>query len=219
MSDESEESLFERLQKTFPVENVPPYGSVVVISSKVFDPAWEDKLKNEGVKVYSSGFHGEAVFLVRKADQPMAVSPEDKPLEQDASLKKPKSLQHGDLWTPEDEAKLRDLYSKGVNCSEIAEQLGRTKNAVYKKAFKMHLKSPIQQIQKKPAALKAKPQASLHETRLEDKVKPEPRSASILVDDDVVKEFLAAAQRLYPEYPHACAYLLQLASNKILKIE
>jgi hypothetical protein len=135
--NEPEESLFERLQKTFPIENMPPYDSVVVISSKVFNPAWEEKLKKEGIKVYSSGFQGQAVFFLKRADQPMAVSLEDKPSEQDASFKKPKSLQHGDLWTPEDEAKLRDLYGKGVNYGEIAEQLGRSRNAVYKKAFKM----------------------------------------------------------------------------------
>jgi transposase-like protein len=207
MSEPESESLFERLQKTFPVENMPPYGSVLVIPSKVFNPQWEEKLKNEGVKVYSSGFHGEAVFLVRKADRPVAVS-EDKP-----SDRKPK------FWTSEEKNKLRELYSEGVSCSEIAEQLGRTKNAVYKKAFKMHLKSPVQQLQKKPVPLKARPQVLIHETRLEDKVKPEPRPTSNPADDEVVKEFLAAAQRLYPEFPRACAYLLQLASNRILKIE
>jgi len=206
MSDESE-SLFDRLQKTYPTKNIPPFGSVVILSSKVFNPAWEEKLKNEGINIFSQGYQGQAFFFLKRASQPAAINSEDKKSmpNQNASFKKHPAPR---FWTPEEEEKLRDLYNKKINCNEIAKQLGRSKNAIWDKASHMHLKQS-----------RSSPQVLTPKTKLENGIEPEPRPASNLMDDEVVKEFLAAAQRLYPEFPRACAALLQIASNKILKME
>jgi len=46
-------------------------------------------------------------------------------------------------WTPEEDAKIRDLYPKGFRAQELADMLGRAKNAISQRAFKLGIKSSL----------------------------------------------------------------------------
>jgi hypothetical protein len=49
----------------FPVENVGPYGSCIVVPGDKFDPDWEDMLEAQGYPVVFTDIGGKKVTLVR----------------------------------------------------------------------------------------------------------------------------------------------------------
>ena len=63
----SEPPLIEVLKGRFPSEIINPYGEVLVVPSRLFQPGWEAELKRQGFKVYTSSFNGEACFFVKQA--------------------------------------------------------------------------------------------------------------------------------------------------------
>lgn len=46
-------------------------------------------------------------------------------------------------WTPEEDATIRELYPKGFRSQELADMLGRTKNVIMLRAFKLGVKSSL----------------------------------------------------------------------------
>jgi len=60
--------LIEVLKGRFPIEIVNPYGEVLVVPSRLFQPDWEAELKRQGLKVYTSSFNGEACFFIKQGD-------------------------------------------------------------------------------------------------------------------------------------------------------
>lgn len=113
-------SLLDQLKETWPIQDVPPFGSVVVIPNKAFKPEWKEQLQNEGVKIYAQALHNEA-YLFLKAN---SVKPE----ESDISVS-PLRLEKR-RWSSQDESTLKELHSQGLSLREIAEKLGRSKISV-----------------------------------------------------------------------------------------
>jgi len=57
--------LFEELSLSYPLEEVEPYGRVLVVPSKLFRLEWQKRLESEGVKVYSGAHGSQACFFLK----------------------------------------------------------------------------------------------------------------------------------------------------------
>jgi len=110
--------LFKELSQTFPLENVEPYGEVLVIPVKAFREEWRKQLEAEGVQVYSNAYMGQACFFLRKKMQNQTVLEAEKP-------QKPKNV-----WTKQEEQLLLKLYNEGVAFNEICKRLNKTRTQV-----------------------------------------------------------------------------------------
>ena len=71
--------LFESLKQRFKTKKVQPYGKVILVPSKLFDPSWEATLEAEGHKVFVNAMNGQPFCFIsvrknkpRHADSPKA---------------------------------------------------------------------------------------------------------------------------------------------------
>jgi hypothetical protein len=55
----------EELKKRFPVKDVAPYGSCIVVPGAEFDPDWETELDEQGYKCHMTDIYGKPVTLVK----------------------------------------------------------------------------------------------------------------------------------------------------------
>jgi hypothetical protein len=110
-------SLFKELAQSFPIENVEPYGEVLVIPVKAFKEEWKPRLESEGVQIYSNAYMGQACFFLRKKMQNQTVLEAEKP--------KPKNV-----WTKQEEQLFLKLYNEGVAFNEICKRLNKTRTQV-----------------------------------------------------------------------------------------
>jgi hypothetical protein len=142
-------SLFKELSQTFPIENVEPYGEVLVIPVKAFKPEWKSQLEAEGVQTYTNAYMGQACFFLRKKMQNQTVLEAEKP-------QKPKNV-----WTKQEEQLLLKLYNEGVAFNEICKRLNKTRTQVmgkissFKKQQKMKHAGNL-----KPQTLKVESEAN-----------------------------------------------------------
>jgi hypothetical protein len=244
---EPSESLYEEIKKSFPEEELELYGLCLVVPSKAFDRSWESKLETESVKVFSSSYGNQACFFLRKSQakrtEEAALPPEGLTSDSGEPQISPQTQKHHNSWTSENIELLKELYGKGTPVQEIAAKLGRTLNSCYKMAYKLHItismkergrlshtsspevkaqpsipeepriREPVQQVRIQPDRYDSRT------TQYKPAFKHAKEEKPVETDDGIVKEFLAAASNLYPQYPRACAVLLQMASNKILGIE
>ncbi|MEM3701002.1 MAG: GcrA family cell cycle regulator [Candidatus Bathyarchaeia archaeon] len=115
--------LFEELTQSFPLEDVYPYGLVLVIPKEAFQNEWETQLKNEGVQVYTNSYNGRICFFLRKKD--------------DVSRKQRR-------WTLQEETELLKLWKEGYGVSQIAEKLGRCRGSVIGKIQRLKENGKLQ---------------------------------------------------------------------------
>jgi len=94
-------------------------------------------------------------------------------------------------WTEEEKVRLVELVKAGKNWKQIGEALARSSGAV-----KVKFQGMQKNAGSKPATASNVPN-------------------SVVNDEDMVKELLAAASELYPKYRHACRFLL-LETSKLL---
>jgi hypothetical protein len=197
--------LLAQLKEHYPSKDVAPFGRVLMIPNRDFKGKWKDELESHGVKIYVSALNGQSIFLVKleEADKPTAPDaekgkalssptqePEKKP---DSSMVKPL------VWTPEEERTLKTLHGQGLPAKEIAEKLGRS-------IFQVGAK--IQHLPKRQ---------SKHEEKADSEVKE--AAAQTSLEDGIIKEFLASASILYPQYRRASAFLLKQAADKMEQAE
>jgi len=102
-------------------------------------------------------------------------------------------------WTSLEDQRLRELHGKGLSFKQIGKELNRSRHSIMHK---------VQALGLGKASLKA-------QHTKQDKPSIETKNCSL--EDDVVKELLAACSVLYPQYRNATAILLREASNKILE--
>jgi len=181
-------SLFQKLQETYPTENLQPYGLITIVPAKAFKDEWKEKLEAEDVKIYTNNYGSQVCFFLKKTEQ--------KPIEA-KSEKKPLKI---GFWTLEEETTFKELYSQGLSVKQIAERLNRSVFVVAAKVRYL-----------KPQIRKEKPEEAKPKTK--DKEVADPSS----LNDDVVKEFLEASALLYPSHKTACAFLLKAASDRIME--
>ena len=109
------------------------------------------------------------------------------------------------VWTPEQDAELRDLYGKGLAFADIGSALGRTPGACQQRAFKLRLKrdravrpAPKARPSKKPSSKLSKDKASKQSASVPaPSSKPEPKPAPVVA----VKDKVPACQDPAAEQP------------------
>jgi len=188
--------LFEELIGKYPLEDVPPLGSCLVIPSSEFKREWEERLKAEGCKVYVQAYGGQACFFIK----PPSVS--NKQAAQSAEAAEPKTGGKID-WTPELIEKLKALRAEGLGYRSIARKLGLSPDAVYKQLRILGLSGPIRG--KKPAGGRQR----------QKEVKAEPASQTTAPQENSALDELIQALRLLHErgFKRACLILLQNAET------
>lgn len=68
--------LVESLKQRFKVEKIQPYGQVIPVPSKLFDPSWEATLESQGHRVYVNAMNGEPFcFVSVRKGKPRHVDP------------------------------------------------------------------------------------------------------------------------------------------------
>lgn len=172
-------SLFQQLGETFSTEVVNPYGEVLIIPSNQFKNEWQEKLEAEGIQTFMSNYGNQACFLLRKKKQSQASSVIEKsPVQKVEGDSKP-SLAKKKL-TPEETARVKQLYDQRLSGKEIAKKLGCSIQTIggvirhYKKSKEKH-----------------------EETKSKSN------------DPEIVKELLSACSLLYPSHREACLFLLK----------
>jgi hypothetical protein len=126
--------LFKELSQTFPLENLEPYGEVLVIPVKAFKPEWKSQLEAEGVQTYTNAYRGQTCFFLRKKTQNQTVLEAEKP--------KPKNV-----WTREEEQLLLKLVNEGVDFKMVCEKLGKTRMQVMGKISSLKKKQKTKKTQ------------------------------------------------------------------------
>ena len=182
-------SLANSLQQQFPTETIQPYGKVIVIPNKDFLPEWEQQLKSQGHKVFMQSWNGESSFFIR-------IEKDHSVTEQPSSIVDAVDDRFGKHWTSMEVKKLKELLDMGLKPKEIASKLGRSKFAVIGKIDRMKLTQSVAGAAPAVTSMLA---------------------PTINIADNIFKEYLACVSELYPRYPNVCIFLLQEASNKILK--
>lgn len=136
-------SLLEQLKDRFPIQDIPPYGSVLVVPAKLFKNGWKERLEIEGVKIYVSNYGSQACFFVRKVEQEKqnqassVIEESSIPVQKAEIDSKPSPVKEKKPWTLEERVTLKQLLSQDVPIKEIALQLGRSVYSVG--AEKAHL--------------------------------------------------------------------------------
>ncbi|MEM1581170.1 MAG: hypothetical protein QXK89_01480 [Candidatus Bathyarchaeia archaeon] len=113
--------LFEELYSKYPVEDVPPLGSCLIIPAGEFRREWEARLKSEGCKVYTQAHGGQVCFFVKP------------PNKQEAGGKQEAQPKPKIVWTPELIEQLKMLRLSGLGHRAIARELKLSPHAVYRK--------------------------------------------------------------------------------------
>jgi hypothetical protein len=124
-------SLLEQLKDRFPIQDIPPYGSVLVVPAKLFKNGWKERLEIEGVKIYVSNYGSQACFFVRKVEQEkqnQTIEESSIPVQKAEIDSKPSPVKEKKPWTLEERVTLKQLLSQSqrVPIIEIAEKLGRS---------------------------------------------------------------------------------------------
>lgn len=212
------QSLLERLKEQYPVENVELLGLSLVVPLKRFPKEYEEKLKEDGLKIRYQGYRGETCAFIqlpsspnqatdkeesqRKQNQVSSVIEESSiPLQQpeiDSSKLSPlkQSLPH--FWTSEEETILKTLYSQGVPAKQIAEKLGLSAFQIGAKI--RHMPMLERKRGRKPKSV---------EKSEEGKPKNE--------DPDVLKELLEAALLLCDSDKKKACMIILSEANRLLK--
>lgn len=137
----------EMLKELFPVKDVAPYGTCIVVPGDKFDPDWEDQLCAHGHKVFMQSLDGKAVTLVKPKE-------EDK---KDPAASLVANLQSRAWSEDDDETLLKRMHElPGTieqKCVQLAKEFkGRSPAAIHQKYVKLQRKL------KKP---KARPEKEL----------------------------------------------------------
>lgn len=183
------ESLYEQLSQTFPVEDVHPYGSVLVVPKEAFRSEWESQLRSEGIQIYTNSYNGRVCFFLRKKNS-NSETLEGKSKPTPTSSEQPKPF----VWNNELIEKLKALRLKGLGHRAIARELNLKPHQAYRKMKQLGL------IGKDNSLI----------------VKPKPKVEALNCEsgnDGLFKEYLEASQLLYPRFKKACAVLLREASR------
>ncbi|MEM1674281.1 MAG: GcrA family cell cycle regulator [Candidatus Bathyarchaeia archaeon] len=179
--------LFEELIGKYPLEDVPPLGSCLIIPANEFKSEWEERLKAEGCKIFSQSYNGRICFFVRPPKQA-----------QSAEAAEPKTGRKIN-WTPELVERLKELRMKGLSYRAIARELGLSPDSVYKQLRKLGLSSPIKA--KKP-----------DERKKETKPAPKPEVSSPRMDS--LSELIESLRLLHERgFKRACLILLHNAKS------
>jgi len=184
----------EELKNKYPVKDVAPYGSCIVVPGDEFDPDWEHYLAEQGFKCFLTDLEMKPVTLVRL--KPAASIPTRK------SGKTPL----GYHWTPEEDQQLIQLAKQKLSFEEISKQLpGRTAIAV---------KNRIGRLEKR-GLLPSHPRQKYK--RREMPPSPSEVKEKVTDKDGLVKELLEGAVLLYPSHRRASAVLLREATKEMEK--
>ncbi len=133
----------------------PIYGKCLVIPTNEYGAAWDQKLKEEGCKIFQGSAGGKTAFFVRLPGQDRVPAPEPRtvyemPQKPDPPTPKPparrgpapgKRVGYGLTWTQDEDRELIKLVTLGLSDEAISEKIpGRTATAVKlrKKRLKKH---------------------------------------------------------------------------------
>ncbi|MEM2150962.1 MAG: GcrA family cell cycle regulator [Candidatus Bathyarchaeia archaeon] len=181
--------LFEELIGKYPLEDVPPLGSCLVVPANEFRREWEERLKAEGCKIYVQAYGGQACFFIKPP------SASNKQAAQSAEAAEPKAGRKSPIdWTPELIERLKELRMKGLSYRAIARELGLSPDSVYKQLRRLGLSSPIK------------------EQKEETKPAPKPEVSSPRMDS--LSELIESLRLLHEHgFKRACLILLQNAKS------
>lgn len=108
----------EELKQKFPIKDVPPYGSCIVVPGSEFNPDWEAELDDQGFLCAFTDLDQKAVTLVR-----LGKKLGSEPVERSAGLPK--------HWSPEEDEVLVKLWNERVLIEKMTPSFpGRTEAAI-----------------------------------------------------------------------------------------
>lgn len=180
--------FLDQLKETWPIENIEPFGEVVVIPAKAFKEEWKEQLLS--VKIYAQAYHGEACLFLKEKN---GIESKQEEIEHKPELIPRKSKRH---WTQEEDEELRQLYEeRGLSIHVISKNMDCCPQTIRNHITQLGLSDS--QTHTEAENLKTQDMTSINE-------------------DSLVKELLAASAQLYPNYRRVCSMLLRQASEKIL---
>jgi hypothetical protein len=85
--------LLEELQERFPIENIEPYGSCLIVPLKAFNKTQEEKLKSQGLRIYYQGYKGQtSAFIVLKKQAQRETVIEESSIQKPETDSKPSAM-------------------------------------------------------------------------------------------------------------------------------
>ncbi|MBS7637045.1 hypothetical protein KEJ37_06940 [Candidatus Bathyarchaeota archaeon] len=178
--------LYEELSQTYPLEDIYPYGLVLIVPKEVFKSEWESTLKNENVQIYTNSYNGRICFFLRKKEDGQNQSKSENVNVQPSTVEQSRKLKARRFeWSQSDLEALKQMRMQGLGIKQISLKLGKPRGSVLGK-LKSLKKLQTQNLQ------------------------PQTRNFE---DDGLFKEYLEASQILYPKYRRACLLLLKKAEE------
>lgn len=114
----------EELKQKFPVKDVPPYGTCIVVPGPDFDPDWEAELDDQGFRCVFTDLDQKAVTLVRLAEKLGSES-----VEREVSRSPSRALSK--YWSSEEDKVLVKLWNEGDLIEKMTPSFpGRTEAAI-----------------------------------------------------------------------------------------
>ncbi|MEM3699698.1 MAG: hypothetical protein QXL57_02375 [Candidatus Bathyarchaeia archaeon] len=180
--------LYEELCESFPLEDIHPYGFVLIVPKEVFRSEWESQLKSEGVQIYTNSYNNRVCFFLRKKNTNSQA--EAKPAEQPKELKPIE-------WNEETLRIVEKLRGQGLGYRKISQKLEEM-------GFKVSHTALMKKLKERNGNGAVAPMLA-HSKKLN------PQNE----DDSLFKEYLEASELLYPKYRKACAVLLREAAKQL----
>jgi hypothetical protein len=116
--------LLEDLKLKFPLKEVPPYGSCIVVPGSEFNPDWEAELDDQGFLCAFTDLDQKAVTLVRLGKK-LGSEPAEREVPRSPSPALPKR------WSPEEDEVLVKLWNERVLIEKMTPSFpGRTEAAI-----------------------------------------------------------------------------------------
>jgi hypothetical protein len=111
----------ESLKAKFPVKDVAPYGSCIVVPGAEFDPDWEAELDEQGYKCHMTDIYGKPVTLVKLKSA--GKSEGEKEVYQPHRQPPSPLLNPESRWKPEEDELIITLWNQKKNKAEIHVEL------------------------------------------------------------------------------------------------
>ena len=184
--------LFEELAETYPLEDVHPYGLVLVVPHSSFKGEWKPILESEGVQIYTNSYNGRVCFFLRKKNSNSQAQAE--PQAPPASQQQPKPDLKPLVWNEQTFKLVWEMRERGLSYKSIALKLREM-------GFKTSATTILRKMK----------------MRENDPTMPKPTAkANCEGSDGLFREILEGASVLYEKrLKRACALLLRQASNMI----
>jgi transposase len=210
--DRIDKLLLAWLRERYPVETVPMLGECVIVPTKRLPQEFEQKLKQDGVRIRYQGYDGETCAFIALEKQAQSVSDiEDSSIQKEDSEHKPDSDSKPSPelkpWTPEERETMKNLLKNGASPKAIAEKLGKSIFQIA--AMTSHLPDDFKP--KRGRQPKVNTETPIQERKEE---KPQPKSDGHSED---FREMMESCLLLYNSGKKRACMILLSEANRLLE--